>query len=59
MMSIDKDIHAEEQRLSQIFAVKFGYNREYIKELIETIQGNIENGQSHVEAMKRAARLIA
>jgi uncharacterized tellurite resistance protein B-like protein len=59
MMSIDKDIHAEEQRLSQIFAVKFGYNREYIKELIETIQGNIENGQSHLEAMKRAARLIA
>lgn len=59
MMSIDKSIHAEELKLSHIFAVKFGYKREYIKELIETIQGNIENGQSHDEAMKRSARLIA
>lgn len=59
MMSIDKSIHSEELKLSHIFAVKFGYKREYIKELIETIQGNIEHGQGHDETMKRAARLLA
>jgi uncharacterized tellurite resistance protein B-like protein len=59
MMSIDKSIHSEEMKLSHIFAVKFGYNRTHIKELIETIQGNIQHGQSHDEAMKRASMLIA
>jgi uncharacterized tellurite resistance protein B-like protein len=59
MMSIDKNIHAEELKLSEIFAIKFGYNRSHIKELIGTIQGNIENGRNHEEAMERAARLIA
>jgi uncharacterized tellurite resistance protein B-like protein len=59
MMSIDKNIHTEELKLSEIFAVKFGYNRSHVKELISTIQGNIQHGQNHEEAMKRAARLIA
>lgn len=59
MMSIDQNIHAEEMKLSHIFAVKFGYNRSHIKELIETIQGNIGHGQTADETMKRAARLIA
>jgi uncharacterized tellurite resistance protein B-like protein len=53
MMSIDKNIHDEELKLCNLFAVRFGYEREKIKELIESIQLNIKNGQSHEEAMKR------
>ncbi len=59
MMSIDKSIHPEEQKLSHIFAIKFGYHRDRVKELIDTIQSNISNGQSHEEAMKRVSMLIA
>ncbi|MFM7487663.1 MAG: hypothetical protein ACKO13_12195 [Cytophagales bacterium] len=58
MMSIDKAIHVEEMKLSRIFAVKFGYKRELVNELVSTIQSNIENGQKSEEAMKRSARLL-
>ncbi len=58
MMSIDQSIHAEEMKLSRIFAVKFGYKRELVNELVSTIQSNIENGQNVEEAMKRSARLL-
>jgi len=58
MMSIDKNIHHEELRLCDLFAVKFGYKREYVKELIESIRFNIENGQTPQEAMTRVARLL-
>ena len=58
MMSIDKTVHNEEMKLSHIFAIKFGYNRNQVGELIETIQGNIANGKGHDEAMKRASLLI-
>lgn len=58
MMSIDKNIHDEELKLCNLFAVKFGYPREKIRDLIETIRLNILNGQSHDEALKRASFLI-
>ena len=58
MMSIDKNVHSEELKLSHIFAIKFGYKRDQITELVETIQSNIEHGQGHEETMKRAVRLI-
>jgi uncharacterized tellurite resistance protein B-like protein len=57
MMSIDKNIHDEELKLCNLFAVRFGYQREKIKELIDSIQLNIKNGQSHEEAMKRLSFL--
>jgi uncharacterized tellurite resistance protein B-like protein len=57
MMSIDKNIHQEELKLCNLFAIKFGYQREKIRELIESIQLNIKNGQSHEEAMKRLSFL--
>jgi len=41
-----------------LFAVKFGYKREYVKELIESIRFNIENGQTPAEAMVRVSRLL-
>ena len=58
MMSIDKSIHDEELKLCNLFAIKFGYPRERVKDLIETIRLNIQNGQSHTEAMKRVSMLI-
>lgn len=58
MMSIDKNIHVEELRLSELFAIKFGYRREFIQELIESIRFNIENGQTPKEAMRRVLRLL-
>jgi uncharacterized tellurite resistance protein B-like protein len=59
MMSIDKNVHSEEMKLSHFFEVKFGYNRDRVKELVDTIQSNIHHGQSHTEAMKRVALLIS
>lgn len=53
MMSVDDEINDEEMNLCNLFAIKFGYSRERSKELIDTIRGNITNGQSHDEAMKR------
>jgi uncharacterized tellurite resistance protein B-like protein len=58
MMSIDKNIHDEELKLCNLFAVRFGYQREKVRELIETIRLNIQNGQSPDEAMKRVTFLI-
>jgi hypothetical protein len=59
MMTVDKAIHDEELKLCNLFAIKFGYQRERVKELIETIQANINNGQGHDETMKRAELMIA
>jgi len=59
MMSIDKTIHPEEMKLLHIFAIKFGYNRDRVKELVDTVESNIAHGQKHVETMKRVALLIA
>lgn len=53
MMSVDKSIHAEEMKLCNLFAIKFGYSREKSKEIIETVRSNIQNGQSHDETLKR------
>lgn len=59
MMSIDKNVHSDEMKLSHIFAVKFGYNRDKVKELVDTIQSNILHGQGHAETMKRVSLLIS
>ena len=59
MMTIDEKIHDEELKLCNLFAVKFGYKREYIKELIDSIKSNIQNSRSHDEAMKRVDMLLS
>jgi uncharacterized tellurite resistance protein B-like protein len=59
MMSIDKNVHHEEQKLCNLFAVKFGYKRENAQELVSAIQGNITNGSNPDETMKRCGALIA
>ena len=58
MMSVDNAIHDEEAKLSVLFAIKFGYPRINVKELIDTIRLNIQHGQSHDETMKRVVMLI-
>ncbi len=58
MMTVDNAIHDEEAKLSVLFAIKFGYPRINVKELIDTIRLNIQHGQSHDETMKRVVMLI-
>jgi uncharacterized tellurite resistance protein B-like protein len=59
MMSIDNHVHADEQDLCNLFAIKFGYKREVANELIDVIRQNIKNGSTADEAMKRAQLMIA
>jgi len=53
MMSVDNSIHDEELKLCNLFAIKFGYKREQVRELVDTIRSNIQHGQNHDETMKR------
>ena|SRR5688572_10708534 len=59
MMYVDKTIHAEEMKLCNIFAVKFGYSRDKAAELIQSIQGNIVNNQTHEDTYKRLEWMLA
>lgn len=52
MMSVDKNIHSEELRLCEIFAIKFGYRKEVVKEMIEMIRQNIEKWIGPKETMR-------
>jgi uncharacterized tellurite resistance protein B-like protein len=58
MMSVDKTIHSEEVRLCEVVAIKFGYRKEAIKEVIETIRVNIENWIGPGETMQLVSRSI-
>lgn len=58
MMSIDNQIHDEEAKLSVLFAIKFGYPRIHVKELIDTIRQNIQFNQNYEETLKRCKLLI-
>jgi len=53
MMSVDNSIQDEELKLCNLFAIKFGYKREQVRELVDTIRSNIQHGQNHDETMKR------
>jgi uncharacterized tellurite resistance protein B-like protein len=59
MMHVDKTVHAEERRLCVLFAIKFGYKREVVTDLVTTIQANISSGRDVGETMKRCGVLIA
>jgi uncharacterized tellurite resistance protein B-like protein len=58
MMSIDEQIHSEERKLCNLIAIKFGYKRGIVDDLIDSIRSNIKNGISHDEALKRLGMLI-
>ena len=58
MMSVDNNVHDEESKLCNLFAVKFGYNRDKVKDLIEAVRNNILNKQGHDETMKRVEWML-
>jgi hypothetical protein len=58
MMSIDNEIHPEEQKLCTIFAGRFGYAAKSSNELITMVRANIKNGQSPDETMKRVELML-
>lgn len=58
MMSVDKEIHKEETKLCNLFAIKFGYPKEKVDDLIVAIQGNISHGQDHHETMRRVSLML-
>lgn len=52
MMTVDKSIHGEELRLCEIFAIKFGYRKEVVREMIDLIRENIEKWIGPKETMQ-------
>jgi uncharacterized tellurite resistance protein B-like protein len=59
MMSVDHEVHEEEWKLCNLYAVKFGYDRTKVNELIESVKSNIMNNQTVDETMKRVGWLLA
>ena len=51
MMSVDKNVHSEELRLCEIFALKFGYRKEVVRDMIEMIEQHIDKWSGAKEAM--------
>lgn len=58
MMTVDNAVHDEEAKLCVLFAIKFGYPRMNVKELIDTVRSNIQHGQTSEETLKRVQMLI-
>ncbi|UII30647.1 TerB family tellurite resistance protein [Fulvivirga ulvae] len=58
MMIIDNEVHNEEKKLCNLFAIKFGYPRERIEEIISTIQSNIGNGNDHENTLQRVEWML-
>lgn len=56
MMSVDKNVHGEELRLCEIFAIRFGYRKEIVREMIELIRQNIEKWIGPKETMEAVMR---
>lgn len=58
MMSVDKNIHGEELRLCEIFAIKFGYRKEIAREMVEMIRQNIEKWIGAQETMQTVLKSL-
>jgi mRNA-degrading endonuclease HigB of HigAB toxin-antitoxin module len=56
MMAVDKNIHGEELRLCEIFAIKFGFRKEIVREMIELMRANIEKWVGPKETMEQVLR---
>lgn len=53
MMTADNLIEKEEVKLCNIFAIKFGYDKEKVDELVDSIKQNIINGQNRKDTRQR------
>jgi len=58
MMSVDENINAEELRLCEIFAIKFGYRKEVVREMVELIRQNIKQWIGAKETMQTILKSI-
>lgn len=58
MMSVDETIHTEELRLCEIFAIKFGYRKEVVREMIDMIRQNIKKWIGAKETLKTILQTI-
>lgn len=58
MMSVDKNLHHEEVRLCEIFAIKFGYRKEVVREMVEMIRQSIEKWTGPKETMQTVLQKI-
>jgi hypothetical protein len=58
MMSVDKNIHPEELRLCEIFAIKFGYRKEVVREMIDMIRKSIEDWTGPKETMQTVLKTL-
>lgn len=58
MMSVDKNLHHEEVRLCEIFAIKFGYRKEVVREMVEMIRQSIEKWTDPKETMQTVLQKI-
>jgi uncharacterized tellurite resistance protein B-like protein len=56
MMTIDQNIHDEELRLCEIFAIKFGYRKEVVREMIALIRENIKEWIGPKETLQQVLR---
>lgn len=56
MMSVDQQIDGEELWLCEVFAIKFGYRKEIVREMIQLIQRNIEKWIGPKETMQMVFR---
>jgi uncharacterized tellurite resistance protein B-like protein len=59
MMSVDDTIHAEELRLCEIFAIKFGYRKEVVREMIDLIRTNIKEWIGAKQTMEIVTRTMS
>jgi hypothetical protein len=58
MMSVDQNIDGEELWLCEVFAIKFGYRKEIVREMIQVIQQNIEKWNGPKETMDIVMRTM-
>lgn len=58
MMSVDKNVHEEELRLCEIFALKFGYRKEAVHGMIQMIRQHIDQWIGPKESMDAVQRTM-
>lgn len=59
MMSIDNEIHPEEEKICSQLAIKFGYQRDNIHDLINSTLSCINYERNPDDTMGRVIRLLA